>query len=167
MKAPSSEEVSSAVKSSEAASISLSYESHPSLFSPTQTKCRRFGTSSRNLSASPMPSGPETIIVEPECSARNFRSPERSWGAQGTAMAPSLRRPVRIACHSGTLPRRTITLSPRPTPRVLHTLANLFESWEKSSKPRRRSSPRSEEHTSELQSRQYLACRLLLEKKNR
>src|SRR5258707_5860791 len=27
-------------------------------------------------------------------------------------------------------------------------------------------SPRSEEHTSELQSRQYLVCRLLLEKKN-
>src|SRR3712207_8806711 len=31
--------------------------------------------------------------------------------------------------------------------------------------PRRRA-PRSEEHTSELQSRQYLVCRLLLEKKN-
>src|SRR3712207_7613312 len=30
-----------------------------------------------------------------------------------------------------------------------------------------RSSPRSEEHTSELQSRQYLVCRLLLEKKKR
>src|SRR5438445_3252154 len=29
-----------------------------------------------------------------------------------------------------------------------------------------RRSPRSEEHTSELQSRQYLVCRLLLEKKN-
>src|SRR3712207_7079241 len=29
----------------------------------------------------------------------------------------------------------------------------------------RRSCPRSEEHTSELQSRQYLVCRLLLEKK--
>src|SRR3712207_7363174 len=29
-----------------------------------------------------------------------------------------------------------------------------------------RSSRRSEEHTSELQSRQYLVCRLLLEKKN-
>src|SRR3712207_8872565 len=28
------------------------------------------------------------------------------------------------------------------------------------------SHPRSEEHTSELQSRQYLVCRLLLEKKN-
>src|SRR3712207_7513111 len=29
----------------------------------------------------------------------------------------------------------------------------------------RRAGPRSEEHTSELQSRQYLVCRLLLEKK--
>src|SRR3712207_7100732 len=31
--------------------------------------------------------------------------------------------------------------------------------------PRRRRADRSEEHTSELQSRQYLVCRLLLEKK--
>src|SRR5258707_10649347 len=31
---------------------------------------------------------------------------------------------------------------------------------------RRGHRPRSEEHTSELQSRQYLVCRLLLEKKN-
>src|SRR3712207_7401189 len=31
--------------------------------------------------------------------------------------------------------------------------------------PRLRQTPRSEEHTSELQSRQYLVCRLLLEKK--
>src|SRR3712207_8370886 len=31
----------------------------------------------------------------------------------------------------------------------------------------RRSDSRSEEHTSELQSRQYLVCRLLLEKKNK
>src|SRR3712207_7019089 len=30
----------------------------------------------------------------------------------------------------------------------------------------RKTAPRSEEHTSELQSRQYLVCRLLLEKKN-
>src|SRR3712207_8755548 len=33
--------------------------------------------------------------------------------------------------------------------------------------PRGPSTPRSEEHTSELQSRQYLVCRLLLEKKNK
>src|SRR3712207_7864416 len=32
--------------------------------------------------------------------------------------------------------------------------------------PHPRAPPRSEEHTSELQSRQYLVCRLLLEKKN-
>src|SRR5947209_10947114 len=32
---------------------------------------------------------------------------------------------------------------------------------------RGRSPPRSEEHTSELQSRQYLVCRLLLEKKKK
>src|SRR3712207_8467288 len=32
---------------------------------------------------------------------------------------------------------------------------------------RRRSGARSEEHTSELQSRQYLVCRLLLEKKKK
>src|SRR3712207_7051203 len=31
----------------------------------------------------------------------------------------------------------------------------------------RRAGPRSEEHTSELQSRQYLVCRLLLEKKKK
>src|SRR3712207_9006609 len=33
--------------------------------------------------------------------------------------------------------------------------------------PRRRLMTRSEEHTSELQSRQYLVCRLLLEKKKK
>src|SRR3712207_8490994 len=34
-------------------------------------------------------------------------------------------------------------------------------------RPRRASARRSEEHTSELQSRQYLVCRLLLEKKKK
>src|SRR3712207_7711288 len=34
-------------------------------------------------------------------------------------------------------------------------------------RPRRVVAVRSEEHTSELQSRQYLVCRLLLEKKNK
>src|SRR3712207_6956769 len=34
-------------------------------------------------------------------------------------------------------------------------------------RPRRRGGRRSEEHTSELQSRQYLVCRLLLEKKKK
>src|SRR5687767_15342038 len=34
-------------------------------------------------------------------------------------------------------------------------------------RPRREGGPRSEEHTSELQSLAYLVCRLLLEKKNK
>src|SRR3712207_7612537 len=46
--------------------------------------------------------------------------------------------------------------------RLHHALARL-------ALPRRRRAggPRSEEHTSELQSRQYLVCRLLLEKKKK
>src|SRR5947209_8965647 len=39
------------------------------------------------------------------------------------------------------------------------------ERWETPSPRRRPPAERSEEHTSELQSRQYLVCRLLLEKK--
>src|SRR5258707_8582124 len=51
---------------------------------------------------------------------------------------------------------RSPTDRTRPKPH-----APLFARW--SSAPRR--AKRSEEHTSELQSRQYLVCRLLLEKK--
>src|SRR3712207_7974443 len=42
-----------------------------------------------------------------------------------------------------------------PRPRICEAARGLVEP----------ASPRSEEHTSELQSRQYLVCRLLLEKK--
>src|SRR3712207_8057668 len=44
----------------------------------------------------------------------------------------------------------------------LHILGEMGKSL---ASPRAELSPRSEEHTSELQSRQYLVCRLLLEKK--
>src|SRR3712207_6973018 len=50
-------------------------------------------------------------------------------------------------------PPGTPPLSHRPPPRRLPSLP--------------RAGQRSEEHTSELQSRQYLVCRLLLEKKNK
>src|SRR3712207_6908230 len=51
-------------------------------------------------------------------------------------------------------------------------LADLTPTWHRATAPllrlgRRRRRDRSEEHTSELQSRQYLVCRLLLEKKNK
>src|SRR3712207_7201692 len=58
-----------------------------------------------------------------------------------------------LVCEGGRLARRDLPL--RPCPLL----------------PRKGAGPgpgtlRSEEHTSELQSRQYLVCRLLLEKKN-
>src|SRR3712207_8260584 len=73
-----------------------------------------------------------------------FRSPATSW------TMPDRSRP----CHTGCLPpkRRSVrSATQRDSP-----ISTWFV---------RRSSTRSEEHTSELQSRQYLVCRLLLEKK--
>src|SRR5947209_20066602 len=46
-----------------------------------------------------------------------------------------------------------------PAPETSRTLTGWAGTWI--------GAPRSEEHTSELQSRQYLVCRLLLEKKKR
>src|SRR3712207_8507717 len=40
-----------------------------------------------------------------------------------------------------------------------------YRGWKRTRTPCAANAPRSEEHTSELQSRQYLVCRLLLEKK--
>src|SRR3712207_7930923 len=56
------------------------------------------------------------------------------------------------------------TLRPARTGRVTRARRQCARAGKRSSPPRRRRS-RSEEHTSELQSRQYLVCRLLLEKK--
>src|SRR3712207_7819128 len=62
----------------------------------------------------------------------------------------------------------------RLTPDVLRTSPNTEPSWPSDGQSSRseggtlgqsRTHRRSEEHTSELQSRQYLVCRLLLEKK--
>src|SRR5258707_3156176 len=60
------------------------------------------------------------------------------------------------------------TLFPYTT--LFRSYASLHVRWVPTEPPRRiprRRLPRSEEHTSELQSRQYLVCRLLLEKTNR
>src|SRR3712207_7308547 len=68
--------------------------------------------------------------------------------------------PAHQSTNSRRLPDRHLdnNLS-RPTPvRVRRGLGGVGP---------RRTSHRSEEHTSELQSRQYLVCRLLLEKKNK
>src|SRR5438445_6689209 len=55
--------------------------------------------------------------------------------------------------------------SGKPTSARLVTITRIASSSPTSHAKRKQSSLRSEEHTSELQSRQYLVCRLLLEKK--
>src|SRR5436305_11201213 len=56
-------------------------------------------------------------------------------------------------------------IGPREQPRDLVPLGQAFEHVGAERRGRART-PRSEEHTSELQSRPQLVCRLLLEKKN-
>src|SRR3712207_7511417 len=79
-----------------------------------------------------------------------------------------IRRPPR----STLFPYTTLFRS-RPTTTAISSRtaapAPSSRTWSTTRKPggRRRDTPRSEEHTSELQSRQYLVCRLLLEKKKK
>src|SRR5258707_5768577 len=70
-----------------------------------------------------------------------------------------IRRPPRSTLFPYTTLFRSICTK-SPGSRVLTTLKS------RASARRQPSRTRSEEHTSELQSRQYLVCRLLLEKKN-
>src|SRR5947209_15098508 len=65
----------------------------------------------------------------------------------------------------GNLERREVAVEPSdlaPGEQGKYTLKVLSDEWSGS-----RLVTRSEEHTSELQSRQYLVCRLLLEKKKK
>src|SRR3712207_6896145 len=74
----------------------------------------------------------------------------------------TLFRSARIVAAATTAPAGTwcdrSTETPCSSPRAPDSMRDT--------KPTSWSSDRSEEHTSELQSRQYLVCRLLLEKKN-
>src|SRR3712207_8539281 len=82
-----------------------------------------------------------------------------------------IRRPPRSTLFPYTTLFRSLLLQPRPHLGVVA----LLEPRRRARSPRRRGSGhtspphlrRSEEHTSELQSRQYLVCRLLLEKKKK
>src|SRR3712207_7064283 len=74
---------------------------------------------------------------------------------------------LRLVLHD----EHRVALVPQPQQQVVHPLdvmgmqpgGGLVEDV---GDVRERGAERSEEHTSELQSRQYLVCRLLLEKKN-
>src|SRR5438445_7341615 len=74
--------------------------------------------------------------------------------ATAIALAPPL-------LATGTPALRAASTSTRSYPALSSWTSRSFGAARKNSPP-----IRSEEHTSELQSRQYLVCRLLLEKKN-
>ena len=89
--------------------------------------------------------GAEIMATEPECSALNFRSPALSCGAQGMAIAPSFKRPVRIratqvSCRVGPSPCRRV---PRPTlsPRWRTCSRGRKTGRSRGGVPRRRSEP--------------------------
>src|SRR2546425_7885269 len=61
----------------------------------------------------------------------------------------------------------TLAETPEAGAQVIDLMEALRASLEKKPKAETRKPPRSEEHTSELQSLAYLVCRLLLEKKKK
>src|SRR3712207_7206478 len=73
------------------------------------------------------------------------------------------RTPIMLRLHRA-LP---VGLGTPASNRRRDTVDRLTRSWPTQRKMRRTTSARSEEHTSELQSRQYLVCRLLIEKNNK
>src|SRR3712207_7733150 len=73
-----------------------------------------------------------------------------------------IRRPPRSTLFPYTTLFRSTMISGRST---LTTPPRCPRAARRGASPLRCAGPRSEEHTSELQSRQYLVCRLLLEKK--
>src|SRR3712207_635082 len=97
---------------------------------------------------------PEKTVVL--CVDESPRSRRSSAPRRRCRCGPGIpRRPA--STTSGTAPPRCSPRSrwpPARSPRPAPTATVIRSSW-----------PRSEEHTSELQSRQYLVCRLLLEKK--
>src|SRR3712207_9003417 len=82
-----------------------------------------------------------------------FRSPSASTNPRAHTACPN--------AHAAGLPRYHPT-EDRGTARNRAAMSAKAESHD----TRSNDPDRSEEHTSELQSRQYLVCRLLLEKKN-
>src|SRR3712207_8242602 len=81
-----------------------------------------------------------------------FRSPEVHLGGAGLEEQPH-QLAARVAPHDGVVYDD-------------HALALYYRGERVELEPQAELPHRSEEHTSELQSRQYLVCRLLLEKKN-
>src|SRR3712207_6318765 len=93
-----------------------------------------------------------------------LRAPQQPWFLGATTSQPSAARTRTVA--ELTCEKKTCCTHPVRTPTLLRfsplgeVCSGIFSSF-----PSAGIRARSEEHTSELQSRQYLVCRLLLEKK--
>src|SRR3712207_8048596 len=88
-----------------------------------------------------------------------IRRPPRSTLFPYTTLFRSCRDTPEARCHARDVHRRGTPAGGTGTERPHH--AYLADPHHRRGRP----ADRSEEHTSELQSRQYLVCRLLLEKK--
>src|SRR5690554_7254354 len=93
--------------------------------------------------------------VCPTCSSRGLQSKSET-GLEQAVAAP------KTSANSSIIPQFSGPFNPRPPETTISASAMVtfpvtFSTF----------STRSEEHTSELQSRPHLVCRLLLEKKNR
>src|SRR3712207_8481361 len=89
-----------------------------------------------------------------------IRRPPRSTLFPYTTLFRSQVTVVRQRRRRYTLPHMALDKLPEPTP--VHDMSKPGTAWRA-----HMAGVRSEEHTSELQSRQYLVCRLLLEKKKK
>src|SRR3712207_7230515 len=67
---------------------------------------------------------------------------------------------IKVEQYGSEMPLNQVATVSAPEARLL-----VIDPWDKTMIPKIEKAIRSEEHTSELQSRQYLVCRLLLEKK--
>src|SRR3989442_6275534 len=86
----------------------------------------------------------------------------QSFGSRPHCQTPPGRSPD---SSSGECPRYTKTWMPRQSPAAASLRYGRHPKASETPPPHA-PPPRSEEHTSELQSRPHLVCRLLLEKKN-
>src|SRR2546425_8085103 len=120
-----------------------------------------------------MPPTPETSLARPPRTTPPTARSAAFWSRPSSALAPS-------AESTENSPNRRIAHAPKEMgDHALNMTAGKFSDWnsmcqKRSGCPRstvrsrpEKIAPRSEEHTSELQSLAYLVCRLLLEKKNK
>src|SRR3712207_7586183 len=94
-----------------------------------------------------------------------IRRPPRSTLFPYTTLFRSVVASSSVIFGSPAFSRETCTMSLRALLRMTATASRAPSVVQPYPSGRPSSPPRSEEHTSELQSRQYLVCRLLLEKK--